>query len=402
VEQIAFQLKKTVDERAIRYLLLGDENAVFSVSEMLYDMLSLFQTTTDYSQISAELNRKHGVDYITADMVDKTIGTALAKLNKSTALKQEDYIKFKIPIIGDGKFEGAYRVLSLLFNKYVAIVLPLVSLFLTLWFFISNRLFSFSQLFATSINYLSVYNALIVYMVMIIIFICHEIGHASASWHYGVKPKEIGFGFYFVFPVFFSNVTNIWQLSKSKRNVVNCGGVYFQCIINVILIALYNYHFFRPIMFILIVTNVSSILGSLNPFFRYDGYWIFSDSFNIPNLKAEAQKANLKLLFNGPWIFFKYRSKKNSALITYALASVLFWLYVYYAVGQYCIQNSINTYTFFASAAGVKDGTALFHALFDLVFMLVILYLFTLHFIQTLKITYHAIPGVYNRKKQVV
>lgn len=401
MEQTAFQLKKTVDERSTRYLLLGNANTVFSVSEMLYDMLSLFQTTTDYHRISTELNGKYGVDYITADLVDQAIGTALAKLNRSSGKKQEDYIKFKITVIGDGKFEGVYRVLSLLFNKYVAIILPLLSLFFTIQFFINNKLFSFSQLFASSINYLSVYNALIVYLVMIIIFIFHEIGHASASWHYGVKPKEIGFGFYFVFPVFFSNVTNIWQLSKGKRNVVNCGGVYFQCIVNILLIALYNYDFFRPIMFILIVTNISSILGSLNPFFRYDGYWIFSDSFNVPNLKAEAQKFNIRLLLDGPTGLFQRNNKANWMLAIYALGSVVFWLYAYYAVGEYCIHNSISTYAYFTGNQVAADGTELFHTLFDLAFMLVIAYLFVNHFIHTLKVIYHAIPGIFDQKKQV-
>lgn len=78
--------------------------------------------------------------------------------------------------------------------------------------------------------------------------------------------------------------------------------------------------------------NTASIITSFNPFFRYDGYWIFSDYFQIQNLREKSTTAN-DLMKNPHKTFIK----AQKSLFIYSVANVFFWAYVYFAVGKYII-----------------------------------------------------------------
>jgi putative peptide zinc metalloprotease protein len=149
------------------------------------------------------------------------------------------------------------------------------------------------------IENLSPEKVLIMYLVLIISLIFHEIGHASAARYFKLEPKEIGFGFYYIFPVYFSNVTQVWMLSPKNRVIVNLGGIYFQLILNLVFIAsiyLFKDDNFFEIISCVIKTNIIILLYSLLPFFRNDGYWIFSDIFNIHNLLKESDQLPIEVI----------------------------------------------------------------------------------------------------------
>jgi len=149
------------------------------------------------------------------------------------------------------------------------------------------------ELYAT--NILSVQKIIGAYMLAILILLFHELGHAAAAKYYGVKPKEIGFGFYLIFPVLYANVTEVWRLDKYKRIIVNLGGVYFQGLIHIGLIIYlclfpeFN-HALTIVFAFLYKINIVVILYALTPFFRNDGYWVYSDFFELPNLNKRANR----------------------------------------------------------------------------------------------------------------
>jgi putative peptide zinc metalloprotease protein len=61
--------------------------------------------------------------------------------------------------------------------------------------------------------------------------ILHEFGHAAAGKRFGATPGDIGFGFYFIAPVFFSDLSDVWKLPPKERIIVNLGGIYFELIV---------------------------------------------------------------------------------------------------------------------------------------------------------------------------
>ncbi len=121
------------------------------------------------------------------------------------------------------------------------------------------------------------------YGLFLISLIFHELGHASACARYGARPKGIGFTIYLIYPAFYSDVTPAWQLDRRQRVVVDLGGAYFQWIVG----AVYAFGFlltgwspFRVSFFLILY----SCLFSLNPIFKFDGYWVLADALGVTHL----------------------------------------------------------------------------------------------------------------------
>jgi putative peptide zinc metalloprotease protein len=115
----------------------------------------------------------------------------------------------------------------------------------------------------------------------------HELGHASALTHYGGKRAEIGWGLYFVFTVFYTDLSEGWRLKRTQRAMIDVGGIYFHCISLILLLALiYFTHW--PILVYCFFFIDTQIAGSLNPFLRMDGYWLMADLFGISDLRKQS------------------------------------------------------------------------------------------------------------------
>ncbi len=117
--------------------------------------------------------------------------------------------------------------------------------------------------------------------------IVHELGHASAVARNGVSPGHIGFGLYWFFPVFYTDVNAAWKLPPRQRIMVDLGGIYFQLLL---VAGLTPLAFMGPAvetMRLLILFNLYSVLQNLNPIFKMDGYWLLADVAQIPNLHGK-------------------------------------------------------------------------------------------------------------------
>jgi putative peptide zinc metalloprotease protein len=379
-------LKKITEGTNTRYLLLDRSDGVFAINELLYDILTLCQQTTDHSVITEQLNTKHRISYVDSFFIDKALDSTFQKVDlRKKQATQNDFIGYKISIIKEGKFQIIFKSLSVLFQRYLFLFLTIISLLSSVFFITDNHLFTLASIYQRTRYDLSLINIIIVYVLMAAVIIFHELGHASASYYYRIPPKEIGFGFYFIFPVFFSNVTSIWQLSSGKRNVVNFGGIYFQLIVNIVLIVLYYLNFARPVIFTLIITNNASMIGSANPFFRFDGYWIFSDSFNLPNLKYKVRKLFTTLIVTQQ-SRLEYLRQQSKSLIMYAFLNLAFWIFVYFSVIHFSINNSVRLYKIIVNESFEKSFVLTRDTIFSTALMIGMLYLLTIHLLQTVKI----------------
>lgn len=117
-----------------------------------------------------------------------------------------------------------------------------------------------------------------------VIALLHELGHAAACAWYGLAPGEIGFGLYLIFPAFYTDVNQAWKLTPARRAVVDAGGMYFQIILIALAVPLAHGLDDDPRIFAFILFNLYLIFHNLNPLFKMDGYWIFSDLAGLPNL----------------------------------------------------------------------------------------------------------------------
>lgn len=119
--------------------------------------------------------------------------------------------------------------------------------------------------------------------------IFHELGHATACSHCGTTPRGIGFGLYINFPVFYSDVSDIWKLSRKDRTLVNLGGVYFQSLFLLPLLVIFFITGSNILKYFIFTININFIF-TLNPFFKFDGYWIMTDLLGVPNLRARSKE----------------------------------------------------------------------------------------------------------------
>ena len=172
------------------------------------------------------------------------------------------------------RFSDSFRFL---FHKaYMAVMLVLDA-----WFFLTTPDL---LLFNNKVNFYMVVG-LLVFMLASSFF--HELGHASACKYFGVRHGGIGFGLYLNFPVLYTDVTEVWKLNRAQRCVVNLTRVYFQSYWLIALLAAFLLTGNDILRYLILIMNLGFVM-TLNPFFKFDGYWIASDLLGVPNLRQRS------------------------------------------------------------------------------------------------------------------
>ena len=177
-------------------------------------------------------------------------------------------------LLGPNATACAGRALAILYSRRIASVLvPLVAVI---------TLLGITQSFSPAVRQ-SPHSALGVIGLLLLSALAHELGHVTATSAFGARPGEIGIGVYFVFPVFYADVTRSWQLPRGQRLAVSAGGFYFQAIL-MTLATIVAWTTGAAVARWFVFINALSIMHMLNPAFKMDGYWLLSDAVRIPNL----------------------------------------------------------------------------------------------------------------------
>jgi putative peptide zinc metalloprotease protein len=84
---------------------------------------------------------------------------------------------------------------------------------------------------------------------------------------------------YLIFPAFYADVSEAWRLSRSRRAVVDAGGIFMSLICATACSAVFLVTG-EQVWGLLSIT----VVWNLNPFLRMDGYWLISDWLGVQNL----------------------------------------------------------------------------------------------------------------------
>lgn len=324
------------------------EGRMFSIGALLFQSLELLKQNLNLDQIAARISDQNDV-VISRDQLFDYLNQFVSTIEVNE--QQEDtlnsYVYGKVKLMGPGVIQFVTRIMAPLFNKYVLALLLPISLYITFWF--TGVLYYGGQLLEGRSLGDGALAILLTYLGLIGLAFFHEFGHASASAHYGKPSDSIGFGFYLVFPVFFTDVTSIWNLNRWKRIVVNIGGIYFQLISNILLVGGYFLTAEQSIQVIFkyfFIANLAYILYSINPFLRNDGYWVYSDLFGLPNLTQRARRYPVQLLrriLNRDGYSFGGTMRllwKELPILIYSFCYVLVMGFILVALAWLTIQNS--------------------------------------------------------------
>ena len=111
----------------------------------------------------------------------------------------------------------------------------------------------------------------------------HELGHITACVRYGARQGGIGVGLYWIWPAFYADVRGSWSLPSRQRLQVSAGGLYFQTLYAALLAGL-AFATGEPTFGMALQVTLVLMATTCNPVFKYDGYWILADLFNITNV----------------------------------------------------------------------------------------------------------------------
>ncbi|TGD71740.1 hypothetical protein E4634_16630 [Mangrovimicrobium sediminis] len=168
-------------------------------------------------------------------------------------------------------------------------------------------------------------DALLAVLLLLVGMLLHELGHICACHRGGGAIGGIGVGLYLIFPVFYAEVTDAWRLPTRARARVDLGGLYFQAlflaVVDVVLLMRGG-----PVAAALSWLTTVTMLHTLNPFLKFDGYWLLSDLTGVVNLHARVGETLRRLLrvAMGRAPLASLGGEASRVLLPYALLSLVF------------------------------------------------------------------------------
>lgn len=281
-------------------------------------------------------------------------------------VKSKTYIRCKYVIIKENLVNKIACILTFLFSIKVFIFLLFASIIINIAYIYIN----YKHLGSSSYDTIKV--GCIVFIGYLLSLIIHELGHATATASVGKKAKEIGFGLYMFFPVFYTDVTSVWNMKKKERILVSIGGVYFQLIVNTLMVIvtfIFSQNALTIALNSLIFSNLLVITMSMTPFFRNDGYWILSDYWNLPNLLKRSDD----ILFH-PYIHGgKTCSNEQIKLVLFGFANNSFRIYI-------LIRLTFNLYKNVQEISGQQAQDRAFFVAISILISLIGIYLLFMYY----------------------
>lgn len=123
----------------------------------------------------------------------------------------------------------------------------------------------------------------------------HELGHAAACRHGGARPGRMGAALYLLWPVFYTDVTDSYRLSRAGRLRVDLGGLYFNALFVLATVGAWRGTGAEGLL-VLVPIQLFQMARQLVPLMRFDGYHILADLTGVPDLFARIKPVLVGLL----------------------------------------------------------------------------------------------------------
>ncbi|WP_338812001.1 hypothetical protein V9L05_11385 [Bernardetia sp. Wsw4-3y2] len=324
----SIRIEKTDFEESHKQFLVLYGKKQFYCGLLIKEILVELNENKSLLQVHSQITKHQAYKKLTLQdiemIIDKKIIPlgVLKNINEIETSKSEelsydaDSIKTQKTLLNESQTNFIASVFKFLYQKWVAALFVLIGLVMHIFYLSSHSIFGeHSKIWVDSsaLEYMSLY------FLIIFIFVFHEIGHAAAALHFGIRAPKIGYGFYLVYPVFFTQISEAWKLQPKKRMIINLGGVYFQWIAGSLFILLDYFNIGSTHIWSGVVTmNFIRLIYSFVPFMKADGYWIFSDGFELTNLRKKSNQF-LSAIFKSLSIH-KARQITKTKLQFYALS----------------------------------------------------------------------------------
>ena len=185
-------------------------------------------------------------------------------------------------------------------------------------------------------------NAFWLYAVFVLIKLIHELGHGFFCRRFGGEVHELGLMLLVLIPCPYVDASTSWGFqSKWHRALVSSGGMIFELFVAAL--CAFVWLNTNPTTLInqlaynaMLIASVSTVLFNANPLLRYDGYYILSDLWEIPNLQQKSTEYALGLVKRH---VFRVKSQQplppigqRVRLFCYAIASSVYRVFISIAI----------------------------------------------------------------------
>jgi len=167
---------------------------------------------------------------------------------------------------------------------WLAVVLPAVLLAPSHW---SELTGNFNE------RLLAVDNLVLLALLFPLLKAAHEIGHGLAAKRFGGEVHEMGVMLLVFFPVPYVDASSSSAFaSRWPRMLVGAAGMLTELFIAALAFYLWQAlepGFVRSLAFnVIVLASMTTLMFNANPLLRYDGYYIFADAIESPNLGQRA------------------------------------------------------------------------------------------------------------------
>jgi putative peptide zinc metalloprotease protein len=163
--------------------------------------------------------------------------------------------------------------------------------------------------------------------------VLHEFGHAYACRLRGGEVPEMGVYLIAGTPCAYVDATSSWGFTRRlDRIAVILAGVYVELFVAALAVFVWVISpsaAVKVVMFdVVLVAGIATILANLNPLMRFDGYYLFSDLLEIPNLRSNAQRYCASLVrwvaVGTPPVDLPYDTGTKAFLAVFGIASAVY------------------------------------------------------------------------------
>ncbi len=263
-----------------------------------------------------------------------------------------NYLFFKIPLFSPQRFllttMDVARALASGVALKIYALLALIGLYL-----VSREWDEFMKAVAGA---MSLEGMLAFGIAIIIVKTLHELGHAYTAVALGCRVPAIGVAFMVLTPMLYTDVTDAWRIrSRRKRLMIDGAGVGVELMLAAVATFIWPFlpaGTLKSIVLAIATTSwIMSLAINLNPFMRFDGYYMLSDLIRVQNLQSRSfalarwriREALFALGEPPPEIM---ATRKRGWLIFYAIATWLYRLALFIGI-------ALLVYHYFFKALGI-------------------------------------------------
>jgi putative peptide zinc metalloprotease protein len=169
---------------------------------------------------------------------------------------------------------------------------------------------------------------------------CHEFGHATTCRRFGGEVHEMGACFICTIPCGYVDASDGWMMRKKSHKIyTTIAGIFVEFMLASF--AAYLWYFaspglFKELMFrAMLIASFNTVMFNMNPLMKFDGYYVLSDLWEIPNLRT---KAITYCSYHLQRCLFGYRNQQQEMMLDGESRQ---WVFIAYAVAAYLYMSTV-------------------------------------------------------------